>query len=246
MLHYHGTPMGMTDAEAALVLAGRHALVSWATPHPLPLVQSVCSSFVLDNGAFSAWRAGQPITDWDPYLRWVDEAARHPGFDFAIIPDVIDGSEADNDKLVRAWPRSLEGAPVFHLHESLARLSWLAREWPRVCLGSSGEYAEIGTDAWWRRIGEAMSAACDAEGRPLTKIHGLRMLDPAVFTRIPFASADSTNVARNAGNSSRWSGSYAPPTKAARGVVIAERIEAHQSPARWLGSPQSEFSLEVA
>lgn len=247
MLHIHGTPMGMTEAEAAIVLAGRHALVSWETPHQLALVQSVCSSVTIDCAAFTAWKQGRAITNWNSYYGWIDDVVRHPAFLFAIVPDVIDGDEAANDALLAEWPHGKHiGAPVYHMHEGLDRLARLVSEWPRVCLGSSGEYATIGTPAWWRRMDEMMRVACDAEGRPLTKLHGLRMLDPAVFTRIPLASADSTNVARNAGNSSRWSGSYAPPSKAARGVIIAERIEAQQSPARWSGPSQSEFSLEVA
>ena len=82
----------------------------------------------------------------------------------------------------------------------------------------------------------------------MTKLHGLRMLDTDVFTRFPFASADSTNVARNIGIDSRWNGSYKPPSKAARGIVLAERIEAFQSPAVWSGCEvqQSLFSCSVA
>jgi len=236
MIHYHGTRIAMSDAAAALVLSGRHALVSFADPSQLGIVAEVCQSFVFDNGAFSAWRGGSPITDWASYYAWVGEWVRHPGFDWAIIPDVIDGDEEANDALVRTWPHGNHGVPVWHLHESLARLDRLTREWPRVALGSSGEWGDPGTPKWWLRMTEVMRIACDG-GKPRAKLHGLRMLNPEVFSRIPFASADSTNVGRNAGNEGRWQGEYAPASLAARGVVLAERIESVQSAAVWVAPP---------
>jgi hypothetical protein len=84
-------------------------------------------------------------------------------------------------------------------------------------------------------MGEAMAAICDREGRPRCKLHGLRMLSPDVFSRLPLASADSTNAVRNSSSYSRF-GSYLPPTAAQRMAVIAERIEAHQSAAAWTGN----------
>jgi len=42
-----------------------------------------------------------------------------------------------------------------------------------------------------------MEVCCDADGMPKTKLHGLRMLDPVIFSHMPLSSADSCNVARN-------------------------------------------------
>ena len=246
MIHYHGLPITPVIA-AARALEGGHAFVSFRHPEQLEVAVQLCQSFAVDNGAFSAWRAGEPVTDWRPYYAWVEGLRHFPGFDFAVIPDVIDGSEADNDRLIEEWPwtfgRDVLGAPVWHLHESITRLRRLADEWPRVCLGSSGDYAQIGTQAWWRRMAEAMDAIC-VDGRPVAKIHGLRMLAPEVVSAFPFASADSTNIARNIGIDCRWTGSYAPLTKDARAALLRHRIELNNSPARWVGVQQSEFTLE--
>lgn len=230
MIHYHGTPM-TPDAAAAQILRGRHGLVSFAHPEQVTLVASICQSFVLDNGAFTHWKQGKAI-DVDGYYQWVSDWRGHPGCDWALIPDVIDGDEAANDTLLEAWPfgRSV-GVPVWHLHESLDRLRRLA-EWPRIALGSSGQYRTVGTTQWWERMREAMGAVCDA-GVPRSRLHGLRMLDPRVFTRLPLASADSTNVARNMGIDTAWKGTYKPATKTARGIVIADRVEAQQSAETW-------------
>lgn len=232
MIHYHGTPCGGKREDVARFLAGRHALIPWVRPEDIGTAAEVCQSFCLDNGAFTAWKSGEPITDWSGYYEWVDTWRRHPGFDWAIIPDVIDGTEEDNDSLLAEWPYEECGVPVWHLHESFERLERLVSAYPRICLGSSGQWANPGTDGWWNRMSEAMEAACDEHGRPRAKLHGLRMLDPAIFHRLPLASADSTNAVRNA-NLPRF-GMYAAPNLSTRMGIIAERIEAHQSAAIWV------------
>lgn len=230
MIHYHGLPI-TPDSCAVEALRAGHAFVSFPRPDQLGLAVDACQSFAIDNGAFSAWRAGSAVTDWRPYYAWARDCMRIPSCDFAVIPDVIDGDEAANDALVAEWPLPRWfGAPVWHMHESIERLGRLAREWPRICIGSSGEFAYVGDAKWWSRMGQAMHLLCDDDGYPMCKIHGLRMLDPAVFTRLPLASADSTTIGRNVGIDSRWTGAYTPPTKGARAALLRARIEAHNAP----------------
>lgn len=236
MIHYHGLPI--TPATAAVrAISGGHAFVSYAHHGQLGVAVECASSFAVDNGAFSAWRSGNPVTDWSEYYAWVAELHRYPSFDFAVIPDVINGDEAANDALLLEWPWRLTaphiGAPVWHLHESLARLDRLVASWPRICMGSSGEYAQIGAPRWWNRMAAAMDVICDRSGRPGCKLHGLRMLDPAIFSQFPFASADSTNIGQNIGIDLAWRGTYTPPTKEARAAIMRERIESHQSLTFW-------------
>jgi hypothetical protein len=231
VIHYHGTPLS-SAANSARVLAGRHALVSFATCGNLvPVIAEACQSFVLDNGAFTAWRQGKPVTDWAGYYEWSGQWLRHPGCDWAVIPDVIDGSEADNDRLLLEWPHGHRGVPVFHLHESLTRLERLVSLWPRVAFGSSGEWSMVGSGAWWQRMDAVLGVACDGEGYPRCKLHGLRMLNPTIFTRLPLASADSCNAGRNCGEVAR--NLKASPDAAAE--LIVRRIEAHNSAACWAG-----------
>lgn len=241
MIHYHGTPIGGTRQDAARFLHGRHALVPFPRQDDMGAVAELCQSFVFDNGAFSIWRKGGTL-DVDGYKRLVDDWHRHPGFDWALIPDVIDGDEDANDRLLEQWPAHLPGVPVWHLHESVDRLVRLASQWRTVALGSSGQWATPGTAAWWKRMSEAMAAICDDKGRPLCRLHGLRMLDPAVFSRLPLASADSTNAAVNGGSVSRF-GMYVPPTAGQRAQVIADRIEQHNSAHLWAPETQIEMQL---
>lgn len=233
MVPYHGVPL-TPEAAAAIVYAGRHAMVSFAHPEQLPLIAELCQSFVLDNGAFSAWRSGKPITNWLPFMAWIDEWRHHPGCDWFLIPDVIDGDEQDNDRLVLEFKDISSGVPIWHMHESFSRIRRLMdMGFERIALGSSGEFAEIGNNKWWARMAGAMDVLCDERGRPKVKLHGLRMLDPKIFGELPLSSADSTNVARNVGLDTRWKGTYTPPNKATRGIVLANRIESHQSASEW-------------
>ena len=237
MIHYHGLPI-TPETAAVRAISGGHAFISFSDRRQLGLAISCAQSFALDNGAFGAWRAGRPISDWTQFYEWVGDTQRAPSFDFAVIPDVIDGDESANDELIDAWPFDRHiGAPVWHLHESLARLERLSTAWPRVCLGSSGVFSQIGTPAWWTRMSEAMNAICDGNGLPACKLHGLRMLNPEVFQHFPFASADSTNIARNIGIDAAWRGPYTPPTKEARAAVMRERIESRQSAPSWTRRP---------
>lgn len=241
MIHYHGTPITPDKALLASVDGG-HALVSFAAPDQIGIVSEVCQSFVLDNGAFSAWRSGSPVVDWSPYYEWVGLWYRHPAFDWALIPDVIGGTDSQNADLVEQWPfGSHLGVPVWHLGAALDYLRHLMKHFPRIALGSSAQYSRVGSPAWWNRMAEAMDVICDSVGRPKVRLHGLRMLDPRIFTRLPLASADSTNIGRNVGIDASWRGFvYTPANKQSRAEILRRRIEAHQSADRWIPQPIQE------
>ena len=231
MIHYHGTPMTPV-ADMVKAFAARHAMVSFEHPEQMDLAAEICQSVVLDNGAFSAWRQ-QKTHDFAGYIEWCAKWLPHPAVEWCVIPDKIDGTEEDNDALLTKWPYpKAQSVPVWHMHESLGRLLYLM-EWPRIALGSSGDFARVGTAQWWRRMAEAMSVLTDAQGHPLVKLHGLRMLDPGVFSKLPLASADSCNVARNVGFDSKWKGAYVPHSKAMKALIIMERTERHASASRW-------------
>src|SRR5215472_13586213 len=100
MIAYHGGPF--SDATIATEIWRKHpAMISFARPEQLGIAAEYASSFVLDNGAFSLWRAGQRRPAWDSYYRWVEAWRNHPGFDFAIIPDVI---EVPKKRTTIFWP----------------------------------------------------------------------------------------------------------------------------------------------
>lgn len=237
MIHYHGTPIA-SGKVAYVALKSGHGLVSFLSPQQLNVVTEYCQSFVVDNGAFSAWIKGEPIEDWQPYYDWVlNTVSKFPNFDWAIIPDVIDGDEEANDKLIQECPLDKNiSAPVWHMHESIDRLKRLSREFRVVCLGSSGEYASVGTRKWKDRMGEVFNEICDEHGFPPCKLHGLRMLNPKLFTLMPLSSADSTNIGRNVGIDKQWGdGKKQPRNKELRAAVMRDNIETFNGASCWRG-----------
>lgn len=235
MIHYHGTPM-TPAADMTEAFKSRHAMVSFQDPRQIDVATEICQSVVLDNGAFSAWRGGKTY-DFSGFQDWARFWLRHPCVEWAIIPDQIDGTESDNDRLLADWELPLNvSTPVYHLHESLDRLDRLIEAgYARVALGSSGEYATPGAKKWWSRMAEVMEVACDDDGFPRCKLHGLRMLDSTLLAHIPLSSADSCNVARNVGIDKAWNGPYAPKNRARRAQILMDNIEAHASANRWCG-----------
>lgn len=238
MIRYHGGPI--TPESAALAAWKRsHAMISFANPDQAELAFAVADTVAVDNGAWPIFAAGKGKIDIDEYLKWVTEWRNHPAFDWCLIPDIIDGTEEQNDALIKEWhengycPDSIS-VPVWHMHESVAKLRRLCEDFPRVAVGSSREFVTIGTPRWWGRISEGMEAVC-IEGQPICKLHGLRQMDPSVFSVVPYSSVDSTNVARNIGIDSAWTGSYIPKRKETRAMLLRDNIENHPSACRWNG-----------
>lgn len=220
MIHYHGTPI--TPVAALYELGGRHFCVSHAAPQDVERCHRIGQSVMLDNGAFSAWRSGK-ATDWTAYYGWCDRWLDYPTT-WAVIPDVITGTDEDQDRLVAQWPHGDRGAPVWHMHESVDRLVGLTEEWPRVCVGSSAQYATVLSELWCQRMDVAWNAIARRHART-PWVHMLRGM-ACSGKRWPFASVDSTDIARN----------HHLPHKSPR--AMADRWDATQCPARWDQQPE--------
>ncbi len=214
MIHYHGTPL--TPRSELQKMAGKHFCVSYARPDDADWCLANGQSVMWDNGAFTAFRLGK---EFDPkaFAEWVAPRLGHPHW--AVIPDVIDGTEGQQRERIAAWPHARElSAPVWHMGLSMDWLCELAENWPRLCFGSSGSYWQVGSASWERRADEAWNALERRGLRPW--VHMLRGLDLA-GDRWPFASADSVNVARNFKNR---------PVCPER---MARNIDGRQCPVKW-------------
>lgn len=229
-LHYHGTPI--TPRDRLLELAGRNFCVSYASPHQVETCHQIGQSVMLDNGAFTFWRQNISTTPdwWAKYAEWAAEWLDYKTT-WAVIPDVIDGDEEANDLLIAKWPRRFykQSAPVWHMHESLDRLVRLCTAWDKVCIGSSGQYATVGTPQWHRRMEAVFNRVCGNGPAPwLHMLRGMALCEGPY----PFASVDSTDVARN----------HNRPQHTV--TKLAERWDSRQCPPRW--EFREQLSLDAA
>jgi hypothetical protein len=224
VIHYHGTPI--TPVAALYELKGRHFCVSHAHPQDVERCHLIGQSVMLDNGAFSKWKADK-ATDWSAFYAWCDRWLDYPTT-WAVIPDEIDAGAQMQDALLRDWPFGQRGAPVWHMDESIDRLVRLTETWAKVCIGSTDEYAAVLSEPWVRRMDEAWNAIARAHRR-LPWVHMLRGMQLS-GRRWPFASVDSTDVARN----------HNRMQNTPRAMV--DRWDAMQCPGKWEYQPeQMEF-----
>jgi hypothetical protein len=181
---------------------------------------------MMDNGAFTAYTKGKPM-DKPGFYAWCEEYLGHPNW--AVIPDIIGGSVENQRESMRDWPFPPElSAPVWHLNLSLEWLQELADRFGKVCLGSSGEFWQIGTRKWEQRMDQAFEVL--SRKRFLPWVHGMRMLGQS-DGRWPLASADSSNIARHHAELN-----ISPE-------AMAYRIDAVQPARKW--KPSAQLSLDI-
>lgn len=180
------------------------ALVSYARPEQLKFILGISSSVLLDNGAFKTYndekKGIKKITNWDDhwqkYYFWVFKY--YHLIDGFFIPDVINGTEKQNDDLLKKLPALIrkKAIPVWHSIESLDRLSRLCVEFPKVAIGLCGKHEKTTSKIAIERIYEVFDWVYVNNNFDV-KIHGLRMLDGRILGIFPFDSVDSSFVAIN-------------------------------------------------
>lgn len=230
MIHYHGTPI--SPINAFIELAGRHFCVSFMAQQDVARAHHLGQSVMLDNGAFTIWlKGGDRGFDWKAYYDWCECWLTSPST-WAVIPDAIDKPEEVQDRLIADWPFRHKGAPVWHMNESLDRLLRLIDEWPRVCIGSTQRYAVIRSPAWEQRMDQIWNLVARTR-RFLPTLHMLRGMQLA-GGRWPFASTDSTDIARN----------HNRPQNTPR--LMADRWDRCQVPLKWVERPEQGDIFDAA
>ena len=155
-------------------------------------------------GAFSHHKAGGSSMDDDyieAFATWAQGILDRCPQAIVVIPDVIGGTEAENAQLILEWPlERARSMAVWHLDESIDSLLHRCVDHEWIAFGSSGQYWQIGTEAWHARVREALAAidawAAESDGayvRP--RIHMMRAQSQAHL--YAFDSSDSCNVAIN-------------------------------------------------
>jgi hypothetical protein len=110
------------------------------------------------------------------------------------------------------------------MDEPADRLLRLVDEFPKVCIGSTAEYAVVLSDSWERRMDEVLNLVARSR-QFLPWLHMLRGMQ-CLGLRWPFASVDSTDIAQN----------HHRPQNTPRGM--ADRWDAIQCKAAWETRPE--------
>lgn len=209
----HGLPI--TPARLLPQLTGRSFCLSYMNPEQTEqAIRTVGRDdlLILDNGAFTAWRRGMTLDSnhWAGFWRWAVDIMQRCPQAVAVIPDVIEGSEADNWRMAQEAvrdhvPYELTGRLMFvwHMNESLERLVIAARIFNFIAFGSCSEYDIMRghgrQSAYGRRCALALTAlrAATAIGKIPEHpwLHMMRGL--GALHAWGFNSADSCNIAIN-------------------------------------------------
>lgn len=197
-IHYHGTPI--TPTGLLKTLRGRSFCVSFFSPEQVGICVDIGESVLIDNGAYSfytkygkGWMTGEYLSG---YVKFANTYSHGPNW--CIIPDIIDGTELENDSLIERYSEQIPNSfPVWHVSESIERLVRLSKSFSKVCFGSSGAYFRLDTDKWNSKVEQAFDSISDKSGRVSIWVHMLRGMSLSKKTKYPFCSVDSTDIARN-------------------------------------------------
>lgn len=241
----HGTPV--TPKRLLETLRGESFCVSFADPRDLDRCIELVGDdqiLILDNGAFTHWRAGKGAIDRDAFWAWANAAQRRCPQAVAVIPDVINGTEEENllemsyalrDGLAEFPERTMS---IWHLNESEEQLAIHLKLCNFVGMGSCAEFDVTGKrpmkEAYLARMQQVYEAreaiAAVYDRKPW--IHLMRGL--GIFSKVAWAdSADSTNVAMNhnrykaehGDDRVRWkAASIAAPIQAAAAAIPLRRV----------------------
>jgi len=227
MIFYHGSYLGGATHIITPFFTGRNFLISMEYPRFSEYVKNQSSGFILDNGAFTLWKKGFGDVDVYKYIDFVKSFDSCDNYDYSFIPDKIDGTEKQNDDYIEKWLNlygDFKSVPVWHYHESFDRLRLLLASFDMVALGSSGEYATINSVDWKNRTNKIFEVYRNMNC--LTKLHGLRVLNPKIFTQYEYFSGDSSNLGRNNGSYMKRHGLK---DRYEAMVLMAKNLEKYQS-----------------
>jgi len=141
--------------------------------------------WVLDSGAFSAWKSGTTI-NLQQYINTCRELQkRDPTLTEVFALDVIGDWKGTLQNTEEMWKQGIEAIPTFHFGEPEDALIEIAKTYPKIAIG--GIAGIPGTKARKRWIGQ-----CFARVWP-KKIHGFAVGADDLIMSFPFHSVDATS-----------------------------------------------------
>jgi hypothetical protein len=152
-------------------------------------------SWMLDSGAFSAWRTGTPI-DLDVYIRSCQELlATDEKLTEVVALDVIGDWRASLRNAEKMWAAGVPAIPVYHAGEPEDVLRGLARDFPKI---------GIGVPVWYRPDGRRRFVQqCFTRIWP-KPVHGFAVGTRDLVLSAPFHTTDCTSWETGPGSFGRW------------------------------------------
>ena len=149
----------------------------------------------LDSGAFSAFKTEAEVNllDYISFIKRNEQYIEH----YAAL-DVIGDAAATlrNQQIMEA--AGLSPVPTFHRGEDFSYLKLYAVNYPLVALGGTAQSRSASGRIRW--LDRCFDVLCDADGRPVCKVHGFAITAVKMMLRYPWYSVDSTRwvkVSRN-------------------------------------------------
>lgn len=140
--------------------------------------------WVLDSGAFSAFKSGTSI-DLDRYIEECRELlATDPSLTEVFALDVIGDWKATLRNTDKMWAEGIPAIPCYHLNEPQTYLEEIARRFPKIALG--------GVAATRGKAKREWASWCFGVVWP-KKIHGFGFGSRNDLMALPFHSVDATN-----------------------------------------------------
>ena len=207
-------------------------------------------SFALDNGGVLGLENRALLLTWQSVLTAGSKNGCGPaGSDWAVIPDVIMAPRtrmtAELHHLAAAAP--IRASRLAHARSPQNASDASARSWQRIC----NRRAAVGTRApgTVRMVGAAHGPGDETSfamnGRPITKLHGLRMLNASAFTNTcRWRSVDSAGVSRKSAQRTGC-GPTGRASDTVKALVLIDSYESRQSAAVWTRHPRATRALRV-
>jgi hypothetical protein len=186
----HCGPAGCPFPEFLDLMTGQSVLYSFWTCRNREW-PTTAAEMVGDSGAWHAFQNDVTI-DIDALVAWY--ASRPFTYKFGL--DVIGGAEdqqRENQRILES--HGLDVVPVFHGPnlEPWSYLTELVERYPIVGLGSTCPDNSSAIAQEW--FAQCFDRICDANGRPRTRIHGLRCAHAQLVQTFPFWRVDGSTWA---------------------------------------------------
>lgn len=154
---------------------------------------------ILDSGAYSAWGQGIEI-DLRDYIRYVQEHKHllesYVNLDSIPAKKTLEAREAaarqsyKNQQVMKE--AGLHPIPVFHQGENWLWLEKMLKDGETYIGLSTGGQHRQPRPSIYRWLDQCFSRLCDAQGRPLVRIHGFGITSRLLLLRYPCTTVDST------------------------------------------------------